>query len=884
MRSLELRAFQGRNVYIHRPAALALIDLEDLCGRESRELPGFNEHLLGLLPGLSRHSCASGRSGGFLERLQAGTYFGHVLEHVILELQARLGLQCSYGKTMSTDQSGVYEVIFECPALGIADQLVETGLDLVQGALEGASFNLTVRLNNLARRLAKTELGPSTRALADAAKARGISVSRIGSGSLLRLGTGCHAKRVQATLTSESSCIASDIAGDKSLTKLVLGQAGIPVPRGQKLSVDDVEQAISFWQRLARPVVVKPCDGNQGKGVSLNLDTPQDISEACAIAARYSSELLVEEYIAGHHYRLLVVGGQLVAASERIPAHVVGDGCSTIGELVEQVNQDPRRGAGHEKPLTRIAIDDVALAVLARQGLRPESVPAAAQTVWLRDNANLSTGGTAIDVTEWVHPDLAAIVVRAVRLVGLDVAGVDLVCDSIAESPDGGGAIIEINAAPGIRMHHYPVQGQKREVADAIISNLFPDAAKSEIPLVAVTGTNGKTTTSRLIAHVLRQCHGTVGLTSTEGIYLNERCIVHGDTTGPWSANVLLSDPAVEAAVLELARGGLLHGGLAYDQSDVAVLTNVSEDHLGQDNLSSLDDLVWVKSLVLEAVRPEGYAILNADDSSLQQLLPRLRCRSILFSLEESNPQVRRHLGAGGRAVFLHDGWICLAEGNTLEPLITVGEVPFTWGGHAKCNVANALAATGALWGMTVEPALIRTGLVSFQPSVHNPGRQTLTEVAGRPVMVDYAHNVAGLQQLSEFARHLCSGRLLGVIAAPGDRRSATVFRVGQAAGKGFDQLFIKEDLDRRGRAPGETAEILRQGAISTGMSPGAVGVYLEEMAALRAALLVAGSEDLIVVLYEKLELTFSLLEQLELQLGKSERQAFVVAGTCEST
>lgn len=884
MKSLELRVFPGRNVYIHRPAALALVDLEELCARETREVPGFNERLLALLPGLAAHSCASGRPGGLLERMQSGTYFGHILEHVILELQICLGLQPKYGKTMSTDQTAVYEVVFECPASGIAEHLVTAGLDLLRSVLQGNRFDLAGRLADLSQRMAKSELGPSTQALADAARARGISVSRIGPGSLLRLGTGRHARRVQATLTSETSCIASDIAGDKSLTKLVLGQAGIPVPRGQRLSVDDVNQAVAFWQTLGRSVVIKPCDGNQGKGVSLNLNTEPDIREACRIASRYSADLLVEEYIAGRHYRLLVVNGRLVAASERIPAHVVGNGHDTVSTLVEQVNADPRRGSEHDKPLTRITIDEVALAVLARQGLQPDSIPAEQQVVWLRDNANLSTGGTAIDVTDWVHPELADMVERAVRAVGLDVAGVDLVCDSISESPASGGAIIEINAAPGIRMHHYPVQGQRREVASAIIDSLFPAAATSEVPLVSVTGTNGKTTTARLIAHVLRQCYSIVGLTSTEGIYLNDRCIVHGDTTGPWSTNVLLSDPSVDAAVLEVARGGILRGGLAYDLSDVAVLTNISEDHLGQDNLSSLEDLIWVKSLVLESVRPRGYAVLNADDSSLQQLLPRLRCLPVMFSLEESNGQVRRHLGTGGRAVFQSDGWICLAEGNTLEPLVKVADIPLTWGGRARYNIANALAAAGALWGLGVSKDVIKQGLASFQPAEHNPGRQSMTTVAGRTVMIDYAHNVAGLQQLCSFARQLCRGRLLGVVAAPGDRRSATVFRVGQVAGQGFDQLFIKEDRDRRGRAPGETAEILRQGAVASGLSASAVSVHLEEAAALRAACLAANPDDLIVVLYETLELTFELLERLKQELTQKEPQAFVVAGAGESS
>jgi cyanophycin synthetase len=554
-----------------------------------------------------------------------------------------------------------------------------------------------------------------------------------------------------------------------------------------------------------------------------------------------------------------------------------------VKELVAEVNSAPDRGEEHEKPLTKIVIDEVARYVLNRQGLTPSSVPAAGKTVWLRDNANLSTGGTAIDVTDQVNPQLADTVVRAVRLVGLDVAGVDLVCKDVTEPLlPRSGAIIEINAAPGIRMHHYPVAGESRDVADAILSSMFPPGSNSEIPLVAVTGTNGKTTTARLIAHTLRQCYRVVGMTSTEGIYLNDRCIVTGDTTGPWSANLILDDPSVEAAVLEVARGGLLRGGLGYEQSDVAVLTNVSEDHLGQDNLETLEDLVWVKSTVLEAVRPSGHAVVNADDASLQQVLPRLRSQVIMFSQQPDNPHVRRHLGAGGQAVFVVDGAVCLSQGHTLQPLVNVSEIPITWEGKASYNVANALAAAAALWGLGVDQESISLGLSTFQPLAHNPGRQNLRQVAGRRVMIDYAHNIAGIQGLSQLARNLCPGRLLGVVAVPGDRRSATIFRVGQAAAQGFDQLYIKEDQDRRGRAPGEVAEILRQGAVSTGMSPTAVSVYLQEVEALRAALSAAGPDDLVVVLYEQLWLTNQLLQSLEREISDVGRQSYVVAGSID--
>lgn len=878
MKKIGLRIFPGRNVYTHHPAALLFLDLEEFTGKESRDFPGLNEGLLGLLPGLRMHGCAHGGANGFVQRLEAGTYLGHVLEHMLLELQTLLGLDAGYGKTRATDQWGVYEVVFECPCPGLAEMLVNVALDIMRALLVGRNYDLLAALSSLQQRLAQADLGPSSKALWDAARNRGISVRRIGNGSLIQLGTGRFSRRIQATLTDRTSCLAADVAGDKALTKVILGAAAIPVPRGE--SVCSAGEAVRVWREMQCPVVIKPCDGNQGRGVSLNLGNEQQVVSGYEIAARFSPNVLVEEFVPGRHFRLLVVNGRLVAASERIPAHVIGNGRDTIMALVAQVNQDPRRGVEHEKPLTRITIDDIARAVLARQGYALQSIPAAGALVWLRDNANLSTGGTAIDVTDLVHPQLAATVVRAVRLIGLDVAGVDLVTTNIEMPLDWGkGAIIEVNAAPGIRMHHYPLAGAVRDVAAEIIESLYPNGAASEIPIVAVTGTNGKTTTCRLVAHVLQQCYDTVGLTSTSGIYHNGQLLIAGDTTGPWSASVLLADPMVDAAVLELARGGLLRGGLAYDRCDVAVLTNISEDHLGQDNLDCLEDLAWVKSLVLESAKADGYVVINADDEESVRLLSRLQAQVILFTMQPDNLQVRRHLGAGGRAVLVQDGQICLVDGDNAEPLVAIAAIPITFGGNASYNIANALAASAALWGLGIGEDHIRQGLTSFLPDAqYNPGRQNLFAIGRQSVLIDYAHNVAGIQGLSQLARTLTKGKLLGVIAAPGNRRTATISAVGEAAGQGFDRLFIKEDRDRQGRAPGEVAEILRQGAIAAGLAPNAIEVFLEERTALWAAFAAARPEDLIVVLYEDWDHTMALLDEFARE-APFLRRAYAIAG-----
>lgn len=879
MKKIELRIFPGRNVYIHRPAALLMLDLAEFTDKESCDFPGFNERLLALLPGLKEHGCGSGNDYGFVSRLHAGTYFGHILEHVLLELQGLLGLAANYGKTRSTDYRGIYEVIFECPCPELAEMLTSVGLELLKSLLAKRDFDLADALATLRHHLAQVDLGPSSKALWQAARQRGISTARIAEGSLIRLGTGRHSRRIKATLTDVTSCLAADIAGDKALTKSILGAAGIPVPKGELIYTSS--EALAVWRKLNAPVVIKPCDGNQGRGVSLNICTEQQVQQAFAIASRFGPRVLVEEYIAGQHFRLLVVKDKLVAASLRIPAHVVGNGRDTVSTLINKTNEDPLRGNGHEKPLTKISVDDIAQAVLLRQGYGLQSVPQLGEQVWLRDNANLSTGGTAIDVTEQVHPQLAQIVIAAVRLVGLDVAGVDLVSSDISKPLAAGDAIIEINATPGIRMHHFPTAGAARDVAARIIESLYPIGAQSEIPIVAVTGTNGKTTTCRLVAHVLRQCYDTVGLTSSAGIYLNGQLTVPGDTTGPWSANVLLGDPQVDVAVLELARGGLLRGGLAYDHSQVAVLTNISEDHLGQDNLDCLEDLAWVKSLVLEAVHPDGTVVLNADDEQSMGLLGQQQASAIMFSLRSDNLHIRRHLGAGGHAVFLQAGKICLASGGSCQTLVSTADIPIAFGGKAAYNVANVMAATAALWALGIPADLIRQGLISFLPDgVHNPGRQNMFMVGQHKVLVDYAHNVASINGLVQLASTLTEGRLLGVVAAPGDRRTATIFNVGQAAGNGFAQLFIKEDRNRRDRAPGEVADILRRGALTAGIAASDVHILLDERAAIRAAYAAAQPTDLIVVLYEDLDHTLSLLAELARGVNRLRQNPVVVAGS----
>lgn len=862
MRVLDIKVFEGRNLYAHFPVTRITVDLADLTAKESNEFSGFVDTLLHHLPGLNEHHCA-GRVGGFVDRLRTGTFFGHVLEHVFLELQAMTGHVRNFGKARYAGPDGVYHVVVEHACAMAVEPLVRLAVELICGCLRGEKVELEAKLSLIRTLIVEHELGPSTAAIVAAAKKRGISVRRLGSDSLVQLGTGKFMRRVQATLGPTTSCLAADISCDKSMTKYILAQAGVPVPFG--VTVQTLDEAKDAWSLVGRPVVIKPSDGNQGKGVSLNLNSPEEIEEGYALARRYGPKLIVEEYIEGKHYRLLVVGGRLIAAAERIPAHVVGDGVSTIERLVALANEDPMRGEKHEKPLTRIVIDELVLGVLKKQGYTPTSVPQREEIVYLRGSANLSTGGTAIDVTDEVHPSVAEMAERVARLVGLDIAGIDMVMPDIS-SPPSRGSVIEVNAAPGIRMHHYPSQGKPRDVAAAIIDMIYPPGTPSEIPLVTVTGTNGKTTTTRLVAAGLRKVYRYVGCATSAGIYINDRMLVSGDTTGPWSAGVLLSDPLVEAAAVEVARGGIIRGGLGYDSADVAIVTNIADDHIGQDGVRDLDDLCYVKSLVAEAVRPGGRVVVNAGDAYSLKAGHNSGRELVLFGAKPTR-LITTHLSCGGRAVYADSGNLIIAQGSEVLQKILISSVPITFGGKAVHNVENAAAAVGAMWSVGIPLESIAEVLREFRPDLAcNPGRQNLITIANVPVMIDYGHNVKGIEAVASLARSLCKGRLIGVICAPGDRSDDSIIQLGQVAGAKFDHVLVKEDKDLRGRKPGEAAALLAKG-LSLSCSDEKYSVLLDEQEALRQSIGSAEENDMVVVFYESLEDTMRNLKHIEQEL-----------------
>lgn len=850
MNILEVRYISGPNVYTSKPVLVARLDLEDLTGRESCEFPAFVERLLEALPGLKEHHCAKGAPGGFVERLFEGTYFGHIAEHVTLELTDRIEAPAHFGKTLYAGRPGLYDVVMECYAPEAMAQLLRTAVDFVRSLLEGRPFLLDEAVDEAREIHRRHMLGPSTRAIVEEAERRGIPWRRILDGSFIQLGTGKWAKRLEATIGPETSAVAVDIACNKAFTKEVLAEAGVPVPEGGTASTE--EEAAALARSIGFPVAVKPVSGNQGRGVTAYVAGERELREAFAQASAVDRRVVIERWVPGHPYRVLVVRGRMVAAARREPAHVTGDGRSTVAELIERANRDPLRGTGHEKPLTRIVVDDSARRLLAAQGLCLSSVPEAGRRVVLRDAANLSTGGTAFDVTDEVHPDQRWLCERAAKAVGLDICGVDLMTPDIRRAPAEVGAfVVEVNAAPGIRMHEHPTGGIPRRVGRAIVDALFPPGLPFRVPIYSVTGTNGKTTTTRMIGHILQTCGETVGMATTDGIFVGGRCIAEGDAAGPQSARAVLAHPDVSAAVLETARGGIVRGGLGYDWADVAVLTNIACDHIGQDQIESLEDLLFVKSLVAERVREEGVVVLNAEDPSLVSLAGKLRRRIFYFSRRPDHPVILRHLAAGGVAFVVKDGWMVERQGARTWPIVRVSAIPATLRGLASFHVANALAAAAACRAGGVPRARIAGALRRFGSEVDNPGRTNLYRLGSVYVMLDYGHNAPSFAAVGRIAAAWPGPRATAVLGVPGDRADWVIRAAGEEAAHWFDRVWVKEDEDLRGRREGEVASLLR-GAIERANPECECRVQLRETEALRETLAEAVPGELIVVFYEK--------------------------------
>ncbi len=869
LRIIETRVYRGPNYWNYDPAIKLVVDLGVLEQFPSNTIPGFTDALLETLPDVALHSCSTGKTGGFEKRLREGTWAGHIAEHVALQLQRDAGTEVGRGKTRGTGEPGHYHVVYSYAEESVGLAAGRLAVRLVNHLVEpDPTFDFTAEFEKLVRLAERAAFGPSTQAILDEAHLRDIPSIRLNEQSLVQLGHGIHQKRIRATMTSQTSSLGVDIASDKKLTNRLLTATGIPVPRSEVVSSED--EAAGAAISLGFPVAIKPLDGNHGRGVGLNLVDEASVRYAYASARRESrrGDVIVETFLAGNDYRCLVIGGELRAVAQRVPAHVDGDGEHSVAELVEIANADPRRGIGHEKVLTRINVDAESIAYAREQGYEMADVPPRNARVYLKRTGNMSTGGISIDRTDEIHPENAEIAELAARVVGLDIAGIDFICPDISQPvSEIGGGIVEVNAAPGFRMHTNPTEGQAQYVAKPVIDMLFPPGSPSRIPIVAVTGTNGKTTTARMIAHIFKGMGRKVGLTSTDGIFVDGRVIRRGDRSGPRSASTVLQNPNVDFAVFEVARGGILREGLGYERNDVAVVLNVSADHLGLGGIGSLRQMAAVKQVIVEAVPRSGTAVLNADDPLVAPMARHCSGSVIYFSMDPENELLKRQASRGRRAVTIENGrngeMIVLRNGRKSMELVWTHLLPSTFEGRARMNVANALAATAAAWAAGAHLHDIRQGLRTFTTSYYMaPGRLNVTDLDGFRVVVDYAHNPAAMEALGTFvdrlteaspggARPLVTGRRVGVVATAGDRRDEDIRELGATAARHFDRIIIREDDHLRGRQPGETADLIEEGvrhAMAGGSRCQEVSTVLDEMTATRTALDAGEPGDVVVL------------------------------------
>lgn len=872
MKIEEASVYVGPSVWAYFPVIRLRVDLGPLEQWPSVSLgSGFRDGLLAALPGLRTHRCSYGAPGGFVRRLSEGegTWLGHILEHSAIELQNMAGSAVSFGRARGVKgRPGVYDVVFEYREreVGLAAGRLAFGLLLsllpesLRATLAEPGFDFAAGLAQLQSLAQGLRLGPSTAALVQAAERRRIPWERLDDDHLIQFGTGARLRRIEASITSETPYLSVSIAQDKMLTNRVLSTLGIPVPA--QMRVHDVEEAVAGAKRLGFPVAVKPIDGNQGRGVRPGVWSVEEVREAYVAAESKGSGVLVEKHIEGLDYRLLVVDGKMIAAARRIPGHVVGDGVNTVERLIELLNQDPRRGDGHEKVLTRLELDEEADWMLKRAGYRRDGVPERGVKVWLRAAANLSRGSTAVDVTDEVHPDNQLLAVRAARALGLDLAGVDFITPDISRSHlDVGGGVTEVNAAPGLRMHLAPSEGPARPVADRVIAHLFPQGRPTTIPIAAITGTNGKTTTARMVAHLAAKTGRHVGLTTTNGVYVDGNLIATGDTTGPSSARMLLSDPTIDLAVLETARGGMLREGLAFRHCSVGAVLNVTADHLGSAGIDTVEELAVVKRMLVEVAT--DLAVLNADDPLCMTMLEHAAARKIcLVSMDSRNAHVLRHLEGGGLAVVLDDGEdraLVVCEGGVRRRLIRVHDIPATVDGKVLFNIQNAAFAAAIGIGLGLDAQTLRTGLASFAASrEQTPGRVNIYDEHPFRVVVDYGHNPAAVSAMCKAAVELGNGgRRICVIAAPGDRRDEDIREVARAAAGWCDLYICRRDDSLRGRGPEEVPQLLREGFLSAGVPAERIRVVPCEADAILAGLRAARPGDLLLLFADDLKRTW---------------------------
>jgi cyanophycin synthetase len=865
MRILRLQTLRGPNYWSIRRHKLVVmrLDLEELAEKPSNQIPGFYEGLVGVLPSLEEHFCSPGVRGGFLSRMRQGTMMGHIIEHVALELQQLAGMVVGFGRTRETATPGVYQVVIEYIDEQAGRYAARAAVRLCQSIVDTGTYpsiELEQDLKDLRDLARDAALGPSTETIIKEVEARDIPWMQLSARAMIQLGYGIHQKRVQATLSDYSGILGVELACDKEGTKQILRDAGVPVPQGTVINyLDELEGAIEDLGGY--PIVIKPLDGNHGRGITIDIKNWEEAEKAYDVAREISRGVIVEHFYRGRDHRILVVNGKVVAVAERVPAHVVGDGKSTVQELIDETNRDPNRGEGHDNVLTKITIDRNSLSLLQRQGYTLDSVLPAGEVCYLRATANLSTGGIAVDRTDDIHPENIWLAQRVVKIIGLDIAGIDVVTPDITKPlQEVDGVIVEVNAAPGFRMHVCPSIGLARNVAAPVLDMLFPNGSTGRIPIISITGTNGKTTTTRLIAHIYRQTGRVVGYTTTDGIYIDDHVVEKGDTTGPQSAQVILKDPTVEVAVLETARGGILRSGLAFDKCDVGVVLNVSADHLGIGDIDSIDQMAHLKSVVAEAVSINGYAVLNADDPLVAAMAERVKGQVAYFAMNPANELVKNHTSRGGLAAVYENGYLSILKGDWTLRIDQAVNLPVTMEGRAPFMIANALAASLAAFAQGVPIEAIRAALTTFRASVNQtPGRMNLFNLGHYHALVDYAHNAASYEALGSFVLNW-PGERTGVVGGPGDRRDEDFIELGKLSAKIFDRIIVKEDDDLRGRASGEASELICKGILQE--KPDCqYQVILKETDAINTALDQAAAGGIVVILPETVSRAISLIQ-----------------------
>lgn len=814
MKIISINAMRGPNYWsIRRHKLIVMVlDLEEMEELPSDKIDGFKDRLEKMFPTMYEHRCSVGTSGGFFQRVEEGTWMGHIIEHIALEIQTLAGMDVGFGRTRGYGEIGVYSVVFAYMEEKVGRFAAKSAVRICEALIKGEDYDLTDDIQEMREIREDERLGPSTGSIVEEAEARGIPWIRLNKYSLCQLGYGANQKRIQATVTSETSSIGVEIACDKEDTKYLLEQAEVPVPKGDIIRRESsLEEACNY---VGFPLVIKPIDGNHGRGITVDINNYKDAIEAFHAAKAVSRAVIVEKYIVGADYRLLVINNRLIAAAKRTPAHVLGDGVSTIQELIDAVNEDPRRGYGHEKVLTQITANELTKSIIAAKGYDLDTVIKEGEMLILKDTANLSTGGTAEDVTDIVHPANVSMAERISKIIDLDICGIDIMTTDISRPlSDTGGAVLEVNAGPGFRMHLAPTEGLPRNVAAPVIDKLFPYGSNSRIPIIAVTGTNGKTTTTRLIAHIAKMVGNRVGYTTSDGVYIQNRLLMTGDCTGPASAEFVLKDPTVNFAVLECARGGLLRAGLGFKKCDVAIVTNVAADHLGLKGIHSLEQLARVKGVVPETVLPDGYAILNADDDLVYDMRRSLECNVALFSMEENNPHIKALQRKGGITAIYENGYVTICRGEWKMRVMKAENIPLTYGGKAKFMIQNVLPAIIAanVQGISIED--MKAGLETFIPSAsQTPGRLNLFEFNDFSILLDYAHNAAGMRALKSFTDTLEATVKVGIIAGIGDRRVEDNNEMGSIAAEMFDEIIIRQDKRLRGKTEEELIKMLHDG------------------------------------------------------------------------